>query len=643
MSYIRAALAAAVIAVSLATGAPGYAQGLSGRLSLAGQTAWRTGDAPFDIRLAIDTDSPRDQLELAATVFRRVTSRTEFAQTLQNKFRGSVVALTRVALTDLTPADDGTVTLSLTPSLTREGVYPVRIELRDRAASQVLDSFTTHIVNVPVPIEGEPLRAAWVLPVNAPPARQPNGTSRLEPAALGDLAQLAASLDAHPDVPVTLLPTPETMDALAASSRDEAKAAVATFARTAGSHQAVLAQYVPTNLSGLLAAGLSDEASRQLDAGRSVLAKTLGQPADDTTRVLDERLDEAAVGRLRDEGVQRVVVPETTLAPVDLPTTLTQPFQLGSRTRNLPTVAADTGLAAHFTTGRDQVLAAHQFLADLAVIYYDHPGRPGGVAVVPSRSWRPNKDFLEAALGGLTGAPIVVGTTVTGLFANVAAATTSRNAPLVRQAATVASPSTGGLAAGTIRALRSRVEAFATLAGLDSSVVDRLGRTLLVSESSELRARQRQAYLDGVRSQINSEVSRIQMPGDRSITLTAREGDIPVTIRSSAPYPVRVVLTVQSESLLFPLGAAKTIDLTRPNTTETIRVRARSSGSFPLRIRLEAPSGQLLVAQTRFTVRSTATSGVGTILSVGALGFLVIWWGNHLRGRRSKRLVGTAT
>jgi hypothetical protein len=48
----------------------------------------------------------------------------------------------------------------------------------------------------------------------------------------------------------------------------------------------------------------------------------------------------------------------------------------------------------------------------------------------------------------------------------------------------------------------------------------------------------------------------------------------------------------------------------------------------------------LLIGNTKFTVRSTATSGVGLLLSAGAALFLVLWWARHiLRGRRTARLL----
>ena len=95
---------------------------------------------------------------------------------------------------------------------------------------------------------------------------------------------------------------------------------------------------------------------------------------------------------------------------------------------------------------------------------------------------------------------------------------------------------------------------------------------------------------------------------------------------------------VTNDALEFPDGDRHDLDLVRENTTSQITVRAQSSGSFPLRLRIESPDG-LTLAESRFTVRSTAISGVGTALSIGAGLFLVFWWANHLRGRRSKRLV----
>ena len=67
---------------------------------------------------------------------------------------------------------------------------------------------------------------------------------------------------------------------------------------------------------------------------------------------------------------------------------------------------------------------------------------------------------------------------------------------------------------------------------------------------------------------------------------------------------------------------------------------ARTSGSFPITVTMQSPDGSLIVGRTRLTVRSTAASGLGLILSGAAGAFLLLWWARHvLKGRRARRLV----
>jgi hypothetical protein len=334
-----------------------------------------------------------------------------------------------------------------------------------------------------------------------------------------------------------------------------------------------------------------------------------------------------------------VVIPEAALEPVSRTTTLTEPFELEVRSRRMRAVASDPGLAAHFAGSVEEpVLSAHRLLADLAVLYLDRPGRPRASVVVPPPQWVPEGTFVAAVLSGLASSPILEGSTLSAVFDRVPPATTGRG-PLVRRMAAGTDP-VGGLPGATIRSLRRRLDAFNTILEPANPLYDRMERTLLAAQSSALRPRQRTAYLDGVRNQVDEEIRGLRMPSDRTITLTAREGELPVTIRHTSGYPVRVVLRLESDSLLFPGGDRRVIELARPNATERFKVRARASGSFPLRVRLESPDGELVLAESRFTVRSTAASGVGIALSAGAALFLLVWWARHVHSRqRSKRLV----
>jgi hypothetical protein len=152
-----------------------------------------------------------------------------------------------------------------------------------------------------------------------------------------------------------------------------------------------------------------------------------------------------------------------------------------------------------------------------------------------------------------------------------------------------------------------------------------------------------------------SELSKVKLPPSISITLTSRQGRLPLTLLSSAATPVKVLLTLTSEQLSFvvahfgsvgwchPIGPGSEdcqLTLSRSTTTLQVPVIVRTSGAFPLALELATPSGSEEIAAGTDTVRSTAISDVGLVLMVSAALFLAVWWARNARhGRRARRLV----
>jgi hypothetical protein len=94
---------------------------------------------------------------------------------------------------------------------------------------------------------------------------------------------------------------------------------------------------------------------------------------------------------------------------------------------------------------------------------------------------------------------------------------------------------------------------------------------------------------------------------------------------------------------VLPGGSTMPVTIDGPSVRLDIAVRTRASGAFPIQVEVTSPDGQLSLASTRYSVRSTAVSGLGLILSLGAGLFLVVWWARHWRGsRRSAKLVTSA-
>jgi len=653
----RAVLAVLAVAAGLpfvgAGGEPAGAQESGSLLRLASQTPWVGPGEELVLRLNITTSEAPADVELAVAVYRRVTSRSEFTRTVDDGPRGNPVTVVPPAnLADLATDVGGAVLVRLSiqdpaappdPArlrLSTEGVYPVRVELRETGGGTSLASMVTHLVYTSPPQPGGyPLGVSLVLPVHAPPALGPDGKRELGARTATALGALATSLEAYPGVPLTVLPTPETLVSLDTSVRPRDRDTVATLARAIADRQVAGSTYVPVSLSAFAASGMASEAAIQLDRGSEVIEETLGARPDLRTWVAGDDLDERAALLLRQQQVDRLVLPEAALEPAKLDRTLTQPFEVDARAVRRPVaLAADGGLAAHFLPADDPVLAAHRLLADLAVVYRDQPSRRRAVVVVPPRSWQPDRAFLDSLLSGLSTSPVLVGTTLEDAFASVPPATTTGGAPLVRRLAPAPAPAL--LPVDEITAARRQLVGFASMLTPDNALDDAMEQLLLLAEGAGVRAGRRQEFLDAMLHRIRSQTEAVQVPSHRSITLTARTGEIPVTVLSRTGYPLKVQIVVASDKLDFPKGSVRSVELTRRSTTERFSVKARTSGSFPLRVSLRSPDGELELGTSRFTVRSTAASGVGVVLSVGAMAFLLVWWGRHLvRGRRNRRLV----
>ncbi|HEX2700372.1 MAG TPA: DUF6049 family protein [Acidimicrobiales bacterium] len=632
---------------------PAAAQQSGSVLRLASQTPWVGAGEEFVLRLDVTTSEAPADVELAVAVYRRVTSRSEFTRTLDDGPRGNpVTGVPPTKLADLAVDAAGAVLVRLPTQdpaqpldparlrLTADGVYPVRVELRETGGGKSLAGLVTHLVYTRPPQPGGyPLGVALVLPVHAPPTLRPDGTRALPERTASGLAALARSLEAYPSVALTLLPTPETLLTLDTSERPEDRETVATLARAVAGRQVAAGTFVPVSLSSFAGSGMASEVAIQLDRGSQVIEQTLGTRPDPRTWAGEDGLDERAALLLRQQQVDRLVLPERAFEPAKLPITLTQPFAVDARAVRRPAaLAADGGLVDHFSPADDPVLAAHRLLADLAVVYQDQPSRRRAVVVAPPRSWSPDKAFLDSLLSGLSSSPILTGTTADDAFASVPPATTATGAPLVRRLAPAPAPQV--LPANAIAAARRQLVGFASMLAPENALDDRMEQLLLLAEGAGLRSDRRADFLRGLDERIRSQAASVLVPSHRSITLTARTGEIPVTVLSKTGYPLKVQIKVASDKLDFPNGSVRDVDLLRRSTTERFSVRARTSGSFPLRVSLVSPDGGLELGTSRFTVRSTAASGVGVVLSGGAILFLFVWWARHLvRGRRNRRLV----
>ena len=640
-------------------------------LTLTSQTAWVPTAVDGDFRLTFTSArTPPAGARVAVTVYQRLTSRSDFNESLLGRIHTSVRHSVTYLLSTLPTQADGSsvVDLPVNPStvaagqdflrLTSAGVYPVDVRLLD-GSGQSVARLVTHLLYSGGAVANPRLDVAWVLPVTAPPATSASvPPDRLSPDQTQRLGDLATALTRHPTVPVTLAPTAETLDALTATSA-AGRATVSALAQVAARPGVEVAAgpYVALNLPAQLAAGLDGEVTAQLTQASASLAATLHVRPGLGTWVQQGPLDQASVDDLAARGVDRLVVNDASLTalPADqLSTTLAQPFSLQSRQGRTTALAADTAMAAHFVAGGNQVLAAHQMLADLAIIQAERPANRRGVTVLTPAGWRPDPAFLQTVLDGLSTSPVLAPVTVDQLFAAVPPAQ-DHQAPLQRAVAAQV-PAGPAVEGSAVRAARRRLDAFATMTPTGSTVSADAARRLLLSQSADLSAGAQADEIGTVNGLIDQQIRGIRLTPNTSIRLTARQGRFPVTIVNGADFPARVQVRLSSQKLEFrPIdepgvtcraaGSSETctLDLRTQNTTLKVPVVTRTSGVFSLTIRLTSPDGGLALATSEDTMRSTAASGVGIVLSIGAALLLAMWWVRDLRhGRRARDLVPAA-
>jgi hypothetical protein len=678
---VRAALAATVAIGSFVLFAvPGPSSAVdpvgSPTLTLLGQSESVTPAAPGDpatFQLDVDVRSAPDGAELGLTFYEQLGTRSAFEQTLTSPPTGVLQALPPVPIADLKSGlgglDDGVTVVPDTSEPagsnavdlgcrhvgngTCSGVYPVLVQLLGPSGNAI-SHFTTYLTYAEER-SPNPLVFSWVVPIAAPVHLRSAGSlsdalSPLSPTRVSDLAKLAQSLLDNPSVQVSIAASPATVQRLGDSTSRNARQAVADLTKLAAggaAHRFIAEPYVPVNLGALEAAGVTEEIAGQLGGAEAVMDPLLrGLPAADqrssATWVASGAVDAATVDALGSVHATSLVLPDTDLPPAteEAHATWSQPFTLtAGRSQGVTAAVSDAQLSSYFTSeAGDPALAATQLLADLSVIYFELPGagEARGVIAIPASSWDPNPGFVDTLLGGLTNNPVVTTATLPEFFTTVPLGGNDAETSRHLAAGESGQPISPGEADAIVTA-RKQISGFDDAVQGAPAAESQLDELLLAAESSELKPAQQGAGIAAVERHLAAELANVQVV-DNSVTVTARTASIPITIVSSADFSLRATLHLHSPKLQFPEGATRTVSIDHPTNSTRIEVRARTSGDLPLSYTLKSPDGLLVIASGGFTVRSTATSIVGIVLTLVAAVVLLGWWARTWRrGRRQRR------
>ena len=291
----------------------------------------------------------------------------------------------------------------------------------------------------------------------------------------------------------------------------------------------------------------------------------------------------------------------------------------------------------------DPVRAAHEVLVRTAMVHLEAPGRVGRTLVLlPPPDFDPDRRFATELLARLGDAPWLDPLPPDALATTAATGTVLEPARLLD---TTADPLPGRLVSAltsTRRDLELLAGAVDRPVGAPDDVIPVGGRALRDASDELLRATSRAfagdvdravALLAGVRAGVDEAFGTITLAVN-DVTLTDRDGTVPVALVHSGGVPIRVRVELSGPAALtWTDGRVREVVL-GSDATRAIEVPVRSgaTGRFPVTVRVTDPSGTRVLASDVIGVRATAVAGPALAL-IGAIVLLLTVIGT-LRQRR---------
>lgn len=529
-------------------------------------------------------------------------------------------------------------------------MYPVQIALRSGAGddSRLEDHIVLYVVIEPTTVQSG-LAVGMVVPFSAPPMLQADGTSAIDSGDRNQLEAAAAALTATTGIALSIDATPETLIGLLQSGDDRDRDLVQEILLTLEQRETLATPFVRLDVEAWIRTGDASDVAEQVSVGSAALTAAIEAPPTAGTWLVRTPVGAETLTGLVGLGLaDRVVVPSASVVAIQseiLPVSDGQRFEVvdGNGVGH-DAIVADAALQTHFDRSRNTILNSHHLLADLGLIALAAPDLARGVVVVPPPDWITDADLLVEVLNGIATNPLLLPMTVTDVFSHASALTLASDPDgqiLRRELVEPVGASVVPLAAQRAAAQNAVVSRQDLVPGTSQSEL--LQRLLLISASSDLSESGQLAYLDTIVERVDADASAITTTNPDRITLSARSGPVPISLRNDAVYAIQVLLTVSSDKLEFPEGATRELVLAPGVTDVVMPVEARTSGDATLDLLVTSPDRGIELHRSRVIVRSTALSGVGLVIAAIALVNLLVWWLRNLRSnQRNERLMPTA-
>jgi hypothetical protein len=415
-------------------------------------------------------------------------------------------------------------------------------------------------------------------------------------------------LTTHPDLPLTVL----LGDGVITQLQEDA-GLVDSFAAALGDRPLVASPIVDLDPSALAAIDRIELYESALDKTTTQLAD-LGLTTDPNIAVVSRQLTAVGAQALVDLGFEVVVDASISPAPSGYVTAD------GERLHLLRYDDPISGVFSEFSTG---VIQSNEALARLVVRgqFNRSPVVIGGSVLGPRPTQGLNVFFHALARAGAP-EPVLLPQAAVSTFERRPAEHPNQDLEPVADVVT------------DINSLLGQYESMYSGGGTTTE------EYLLQLQSALALSRNpldRQRSLTVLAESLSRELDVISLPDAQPVTMAAREGAIPLIVESRASGPRLIMLRFRSDRVNVKQDSKLLI--VEPGTSSIdVEVEARSLGASLLAVSVWTPDGERVLATNQFQVRSTAVPGLGLLISMAALVFLILWWYVDYRRSSAKRV-----
>jgi hypothetical protein len=179
---------------------------------------------------------------------------------------------------------------------------------------------------------------------------------------------------------------------------------------------------------------------------------------------------------------------------------------------------------------------------------------------------------------------------------------------------------------------------------------DALDRAESVAWRTKTSAGSQQTLLDDVASRANRLLGGVTIAVSGQVTLTSRDGKVPITVRNTLSQPVTVDIALSAADRTKLAAASPRRFVIQPGAKQRVLLPAKTqrAGTFRVNLTVTTPDGRP-IAIAPLTVHSTAYGTITLVITLVALGVLVLALGRRLfmrirgwRGKRAARMSATA-